>query len=105
MPSDFDLTKWLMDHTSLLNESRRAWEGKGYSVLTVDQNRFSLTGRSAVLASKPDLVASKGDRITVIDAKTRKSSPAHAVQVMIYMYALPRALERYHGLTVTGQVA
>ena len=51
------------------------------------------------------MLASKGDRITVIDAKTRKSSPAHAVQVMIYMYALPRALERYHGLTVTGQVA
>ena len=27
------------------------------------------------------------------------------MQAMPYMYALPRALERYRGLTLTGQVA
>ena len=29
MTSDFDLVKWLTDHTALLNESRETWEGKG----------------------------------------------------------------------------
>ena len=105
MPSDFDLTKWLMDHTALLNQSREAWERKGFSVMTEDQNRLSLRGSSAVLAGKPDLVARRGEEVIVIDAKTGRPGSAHAIQVMIYMYALPRALEQYRGLTITGQVA
>ena len=60
MPSDFDLTKWLTNHTTFLNESRGTWERKGYSVLTEGQNHFNLKGNSAVLAGKPDLVASQG---------------------------------------------
>ena len=105
MPSDFDLTKWLVDHTALLNGSRESWERRGYSVLTEHQNSFSLKGSSAVLAGKPDLVARKGDEVAVIDAKTGRPSPAHAAQVMLYMYALPKALDRYRGLALTGQVA
>ena len=105
MTSDFDLVKWLTDHTALLNESREAWESKGYSVLTEDQNHFGLRGKTAVLAGEPDLVARKGGELVIIDAKAAKPRPAHAIQVMIYMYALPRAQERYRGLTVAGQVA
>ena len=105
MPSDFDLTRWLTAHTALLNESRVTWERKGYSALTEGQNHFTLRGDSAVLAGKPDLVARKGDGVKIIDAKTGRPSPADALQVMIYMYALPRALERYRGLKLTGQVA
>ena len=104
MPSDFDLTRWLTAHTALLNESRVTWERKGYSALTEGQNHFTLRGDSAVLAGKPDLVARKGDGVKIIDAKTGRPSPADALQVMIYMYALPRALERYRGLKLTGQV-
>ena len=98
MPSDFDLSKWLTSHTALLNELRGSWERQGYSVLTEDQNRFSLRGSSAVLAGKCG-------KIIVIDAKPGRPSHAHGVQVMLYMYTLPRALERYRGLTLTGQVA
>ena len=105
MPSGFDLTRWLTNHTTLLNESKGTWERKGYSVLTEGQNHFNLKGNSAVLAGKPDLVASRGDEATVIDAKTGRPSPADAVQVMLYMYSLPRALEQYRGLRLTGQVA
>ena len=104
MPSDFDQTGWMMNHTSLLNEQRQVWEQWGYTVLTEGQNSFNLQGSSAVLAGKPDLVARRRDGVTVIDAKTGRPSPAHAIQVLIYMYALPRALERYRGLTIAGQV-
>lgn len=103
--SGFDLTKCLTDHTALLNQSREAWERRGYSVLTEEQNRFNLRGKSAVLAGKPDLIACKDDEVVVIDTKTGRSSTAHPVQVMLYMYALPKALERYRGLKLTGQVA
>ena len=105
MPSDFDQTGWLLNHTALLNEQRESWELQGYSVLTEAQNSFNLRGSSAVLAGKPDLVAKRRDQITVIDAKTGRPSPAHTTQVLIYMYALPLALERYKGLSIAGQVA
>ena len=105
MPSDLDQSGWLLNHTALLNEQRESWELQGYSVLTEGQNSFNLRGSSAVLAGKPDLVAKRRDQITVIDAKTGRPSPAHTTQVLIYMYALPRALERYKGLSIAGQVA
>ena len=105
MPSDFDQAGWLLNHTALLNDQRQRWEQQGYTVLTEGQNSFNLRGSSAVLAGKPDLVARRRDQITVIDAKTGRPSPAHTAQVLIYMYALPRALERYKGLSIAGQVA
>ena len=105
MPSDFDQTGWMMNHTALLNEQRHKWEQQCYSVLTEGQNSFNLRGSSAVLAGKPDLAARRRDEITVIDAKTGRPSPAHAVQVLIYMYALTHALDRYRGLNIAGQVA
>ncbi len=58
-----------------------------------------------MLADKPDLVPRRRDQFTVIDTKTGRPSPAHTAQVLIYMYALPRALERYKGLSIAGQVA
>ena len=104
MPSDFDRAGWLMNHTALLNEQRQRRENQGHSVFTEAQNSINLRGSSAVLAGKPDLVARRGDEVTVIDVKTGRPSPAHATQVMLYMYALPRALGRYKGLTIAGQV-
>ena len=95
----------MMNHTALLNQHRERWEQQGYTVLTKGQNSFNLRGSSAVLAGKPDLVARRRDEVTVIDAKTGRPSPVHATQVLIYMYALPRALERYRGLTISGPVA
>ena len=105
MPSDFDQTGWLLNHTALLNKHRQKWEQQGHSVLTEGQNFFNLRGSNAVLAGKTDLVARRRDQITVIDAKTGHPSPAHTAQAMIYMYALPLALERYKGLSIAGQVA
>ena len=105
MPSDFDQAGWLMNHTTLLNQQRQRWEEQDYTVLTESQNSFNLRGSSAVLAGKPDLVARRWDQITVIDTKTGRPSPAHATQVLLYMYALPRSLERYRGLSIAGQVA
>ena len=104
-PSDFNQIQWLVGHTALLNEQRQQWEAQGYEVFTEGQNRFSLRGRCAVLGGKPDLVARKEDEAVVVDAKVGRPSPSHIVQVMVYQYALPKTLERYRGLTLSGQVA
>ena len=76
------------------------WEERGHTVFTENQNSFALRGRTATLGGKPDLVALKGESGTIIDVKTGSPSPAHSVQVMLYMYAVPRAMGRHHGVVV-----
>ena len=85
-----------------MNEARKSREALGYEVFTENQNSFRLRGATATLAGKPDLIAVKGNDLVVIDAKTGRSSPHHSIQVMIYQYAVPRALEEYRGTEFRG---
>ena len=103
-PSNFDQAKWMLEHTALVNEERESRERLGYRVFTENQNSFRLRGRHAILAGKPDLIAVKGGDAVVIDAKTGKAGPFHAAQVLIYMYALPKALEQFRGVEFRGHV-
>ena len=105
VPGTFDLVGWQLKHTARINESREHWEELAYTVFTENQNRFTLRGKTASLGGKPDLIARKGDAGTIIDVKTGKPSPSHGVQVMLYMYAVPRALGQYRGVIFNGQVA
>ena len=91
VPSTFDQAAWQMEHTVRLNDSRQYWEELGCTVLTEGQNSFVLRGKSAALGGRPDLIAWKDGSGTVIDIKTGQPSPSHSVQVMIYMYAIPKA--------------
>ena len=40
----------------------------------------------------------------IVDAKTGRPNPAHSAQVMIYQYAVPKALEQYRGIEFRGHV-
>ena len=106
VPSDFNQAQWMLNHTALLNERRANWEVGGYNVEVEGQNSFQLRGRSATLAGRPDLITQRedGSEAVIIDAKTGHESPSHIVQVMIYLYAIPRALEQYRNLKIRGQV-
>ena len=44
------------------------------------------------------------DEAVIIDAKTRQESAGHVVKVMIYLYAIPTALEQYRNLKLRRQV-
>ena len=103
-PSDFNSTQWMLDHTALVNQARGSWEKLGYTVYTEAQNAFRLRGASATLSGKPDLIAFKRGDAVIIDAKTGKPSPSHNAQVLTYMYAVPRSLERYRGVEFQGHV-
>ena len=104
-PSDFDSAKWMLDHTALLNRERERLEELGHTVFVENQNPFRLRGRYATLAGKPDLIAVKNANAVIIDAKTGRTSPHHAVQGMIYQYAVPLALAQYQGIHFSGQLA
>ena len=105
MPSGFDQVGWQLAHTAGINEARSEWEDRGCTVFTENQNSFALRGKTATLGGKPDLIARKGDTGTIIDVKTGKPIPSHGVQVMLYMYAVPRALGQYRGVVFDGKIA
>ena len=104
-PSGFDLVGWQLAHTAGVNECRAEWEERGHTVYTENQNSFALRGRTATLGGKADLIAREGESGLIIDVKTGSPSPAHSVQVMLYMYAVPRAMGRHHGVAFDGRVA
>lgn len=105
VPSTFDVVRWQMDHTSILNQVREELEAAGNTVLTENQGYFNLRGRSGtVIGGKPDLVAidSKGQG-TIYDIKTGQPRASDTAQVMIYMYALPY-LGQFRGMNFAGRL-
>ena len=105
VPSDFDQSQWLLDHTTLLNEQKALWEERGHDVRVEHQNTFRLRGKAATLAGRPDLVVLQSSNgILIVDVKNGREQPWHAVQVKIYQYALPLVLAEYRGKRIGGEV-
>ena len=68
------------------------------------QNSFRLRGQSATLAGRPDLIVVRNDDALIIDVKAGQQQRSHFVQIMIYIYALPRALPQYQHAKLSGEV-
>ena len=104
VPSTFDATEWKLKHTELLTSVRSNMEADGRTVFTESQNSFKLKGSTAILAGKPDLITVSDGVGTVLDVKTGEPSPSHHVQVMLYMYSIPKAFQQYRGVVFDGKV-
>lgn len=104
VPSDFDHATWHLEHTALMGRVTDELEAEGKAVSIENQNSFTLQGRTAALGGKPDLITVYEGVGTIIEAKTGAPSPAHHAQAMIYMYAVPKSLPQYEGLTFDGKV-
>lgn len=109
VPRDFNSARWNQEHTALLNRKRTELESEHVTVYTEAQNKFSLQGGVATLGGKADLVGIPEPEFfpdyvsgTVYDAKTGKPKDSDITQVQIYMWALPKAIERYRGMTLNG---
>ena len=102
--SEFNQAEWLLNHTALLNEHRQQWVDCGYDVRVEAQNAFRLRGHSATLAGKPDLLVLQNDRVLIVDVKTGQEQPWYRYQLMIYMYALPRAMPEYRDAKLAGEI-
>ena len=103
-PSGFSQARWPLDHTALLNERIANWTVGGHDVDIEAQNRFELRGKTATLAGRPDIIVRPEGHVVIVDAKTGHDSPSHAVQVMIYLYAVPKAIEQYRNAKLSGRV-
>ena len=71
-----------------------------------DQNQFyyDRPGADLVVSGKPDLLAILGDVVEVCDCKTGQPRASDDVQVMLYMYFLPRSSQKFRGKTFRGQL-
>ena len=103
-PSDFDAVQWQIEHTALLTETRDRFLASGYDVFTEAQNAFRFQGKTATLVGRPDLLVVNGDDGLIIDVKTGQERPSHIGQLMIYIYALPRALQQYRDARIRSEV-
>ena len=104
VPSDFDQAEWVLTRTALLNEKRNQWEARRQPVYVEGQNSFLLRGQTTTLAGQPDLIVDRSTDALIIDFHAGQKQPSHYLQIMIYMYALPRALPQYQHAKLAGQV-
>ena len=105
VPGDFDSTTWQIEHTAARNKHQETLEDRGFDVSTESQNSFHLKGRTATVGGKPDLIAVKGNCGLIVDIKTGQPRASDHVQVMLYMYAVPKAFpDRYKDVAFEGRV-
>lgn len=86
-----NLVDWNREHSALMKARQRELEREGYTVYIEDQNSFKLEGQAAIVAGKPDIVAVRGPEVLVVDGKTGKQRDSDLWQVLVYLFALPKA--------------
>jgi hypothetical protein len=86
---DFDLVRWKIDHADMVTTRADQLRRDGWTVYVEDQNKFTLRGQVTTLAGKPDVVAVRRDDALVIDCKGGKRRSSDALQVLLYMFAIP----------------
>lgn len=103
--SDFDVAVWQRNHDALLQQvHKERFTGQG-TVLLEDQCYFRLQGKSGItLAGKPDLIYITGTRGTICDVKTGQPRASDAMQVKLYMWALPLARKEFSRVVFDGLV-
>jgi hypothetical protein len=105
LPSDFDVTAWSIEHTRRLRELRMERQKVGEAVFVEGENSIRyLASAGIVLAGKPDLITTAKRETTIYDVKTGQPKTSDRIQVMIYMYLVPLAVEKYRGISPTGCV-
>lgn len=100
----FDMGRWQMDHSALLRKNVSEYEKKEFKVYTEGQNVFTLAGKTGTLSGKPDVVAVKDLMGWIVDMKTGSPKASDRIQVMIYMWAIPKTNPAFAGVTFEGKV-
>jgi len=88
-----DLAEWNRDHNALMRDRKQELEECGYRVMTEAQNEFTLSGQSAIVVGKPDIIAVEeaveDPRVLIVDGKTGRERDSDVWQVFLYLYAYP----------------
>ena len=102
LPSDFDLTRYNLEHTELVCLCTEEYEQRGFTVSVERQNGFRLKLAGATISGRLDIVAWRDNEAVIVDAKAAKPNPSHEIQVMLYMSCLPLIDPRFQKLKLSG---
>ena len=102
-PPRTEFIKYRLDHSRMINELRKERLTKGEKVFVEEANRFSLEIKpNLTLDGKPDLIAIAEDKATVYECKSGAEKDSYQIQLMIYLYCLPRCFGRYKSIELAG---
>ena len=87
-----------LERAALLDQQKGDWAQREYAVSAGSDNAFLLRGRTATLASTPDLIVARDNHVLIIGVHTGQQHRSHGTLIRIHMYALRKALGRYHGM-------
>ena len=87
----------------MINELRKERLAKGEKVFVENANRFSLEIKpNLTLDGKPDLIALAEGKATVYECKSAAEKDSYQIQLMIYLYCLPRCFDQYKNMKLAG---
>ncbi len=104
LESEFDLTRYNIEHTELLRLCTEEYEQRGFTVTVERQNDFKVYAGQATISGRPDLVALRDGEAVIVDAKAAKPNPSHEIQVMLYMNWLPLLNPKPREAKLSGEV-
>jgi len=87
----FDLAAWTADHDAMVRRRAEEFEATGHKVRQENENWCRVTGDSAILTLKPDIIASQGGMFTIADGKTGEASKKDWWQLLVYLMGIPLA--------------
>jgi hypothetical protein len=92
-----DLVQWNREHNELMRLRRAELEREGFTVTVEQENDFKLEGAAAIVAGKPDIIATKPGIVLVVDGKTGRERESDIWQVLLYLWALPKVRPNLRG--------
>jgi CRISPR/Cas system-associated exonuclease Cas4 (RecB family) len=85
---DFNEATWTVEHTKMLNTLTKDLEADGQKPLKGYRFKIPTPSGVGLIAGRLDCHVVNDDRVCVYDCKTGAQRNEHAIQVMIYLYAL-----------------
>ena len=109
-PIPFDFAGWKIEHEELLDTVYPELK-KRFPRISRDANRnqFDLIGTQsrAILRVQPHLIGASATEVVIADVRTGKPQEEHVIQILIYMWALPK-IEKlksfFDGRKMSGEI-
>ena len=105
LPAEFDIARWTVEHTELVNLRRDQLADEGFDVFIEEENAFKRRGQTGIVVSgKPDILAIKNGRGAIEDCKTGRPRTSDQLQVLVYLLLLPVKNPRTANVELSGRV-
>lgn len=100
--SEYNPAEHNLKHTALRTRLLEDLKGKSCHIFLEKEIKWDRP--RAIIAGRVDAIAVKGDRGMVFEVKSGKEHASDRVQLMIYMWLLPRVIKRFQNVLFEGML-